>query len=175
VPLPRLEEIEFQTDASNRDFAKLAPVYEAQLARIVQQKIVLVPTLDKIITWCEGYAVTDARKRLCRQYALTPVRRFYQMGGTIALGDDSGFETRTGMPVAEMRRLLSVGMTSLQVIQASTQTAARVCGHSDELGTLEPGKHAGVIVVKGNPLNDIEAMNWISIVIVDGQVAVPFK
>ncbi|MCI0475673.1 MAG: amidohydrolase family protein [Anaerolineales bacterium] len=175
VPLPRLEEIEFQIDAPNRDFAKLAPAYEAQLARIVQQKIVIVPTLDKIITWCEGYAVTEARKRLCRQYALTPVRRFYQMGGALALGDDSGFEARTGMPVAEMRRLLAIGMTPLQVIQASTQTAARVCGHGDELGTLEPGKLADVIVIKGNPLNDIEAMNWISIVIVDGQIAVQSK
>jgi len=170
VPLPRLEEIEFSTDG--RAFAKLSPAYEAQLARIVQQNIVMVPTLDKIITWCEGYAVTEARKRLCRQYALTPVRRFYQMGGIIALGDDSGYEARTWMPLAEMRRLLTIGMTPLEVIRASTQTAARVCGQGDTLGTLEPGKLADVIVVKGNPLNDIEALSWISIVIIDGEVAV---
>lgn len=173
VPLPRLEDIEFAT--AGRAFAKLSPTYEAQLARIVKQKVVLVPTLDRIITWCEGYAVTDARKRLCRQYALTPVRRFYQMGGLIALGDDSTFEARTWMPLAEMRRLLTIGMTPLEVIRASTQTAAYVCGQGDTLGTLEPGKLADVIVVKGNPLQDIEALAWISIVIIDGQVAVQSK
>jgi len=170
VPLPRLDEIEFATDG--RAFAKLAPAYEAQLARIVQQNIIIVPTLDIIIRWCEGYAVTEARKRLCRQYVLTPIRRFYQMGGTLALGDDSTYAARTWMPLAEMRRLLTIGMTPLEVIRASTQTAARVCGQGDTLGTLEPGKLADVIVVKGNPLNDIEALNWISIVIIDGQVAV---
>lgn len=173
VPLPRLDEIEFATDG--RAFAKLAPAYKAQLARIVQQNIVLVPTLDRIITWCESYAVTDARKRLCRQYALTPVRRFYQMGGVIALGDDSGYAARTWMPVAEMRRLLAIGMTPLEVIRASTQTAARVCGQGETLGTLAPGKLADVIVVKGNPLDDLEALNWIRAVIVDGQIAVQKK
>jgi len=172
VPLPRLADIEFQTDPRARDVAKLSPAYEAQLARIVRQKVVMVPTLDKIITWCEGYAVTETRKRLCRQYALTPVRRFYQMGGTLALGDDSGYEARTWMPLAEMRRLLAIGMTPLEVIRASTQTAARVCGQGDVLGTLTPGKWADVIVVKGNPLEDLEALNWIRAVIIDGQIAV---
>lgn len=170
VPLPRLEDIEFSNDA--RALAKLSPAYEAQLARIVKQKIVLVPTLDIIIRWCESYAITEARKQLCRQYVLTPVRRFYQMGGIIALGDDSGFAARTLMPLAEMRRLLAVGMTPLEVIRASTQNAARACGQEDTLGTLEPGKLADVIVVKGNPLEDIEALRWISIVIIDGRVAV---
>lgn len=173
VPLPRLEEIEFSTDG--RAFAKLAPSYEAQLARIVQQNIVLVPTLDKIITWCEGYAVTEARKRLCRQYALTPVRRLYQMGGIIALGDDSGYAARTMMPLAEMRRLEAIGMTPLEVIRASTQTAARVCGQGDTLGTLTPGKLADVIVVKGDPLQDLEVLNWVSVVIIDGQIALQAK
>ncbi len=168
VPLPRLADIDFQT-------GKLAAGYEAQLARMVQQHIVMVPTLDKIITWCDGFAVTAERKTLCAKYALIPVQRFYQLGGTLALGDDSGYMARTEMPVQEMRRLLAVGMTPSQVLQASTRTAAQVCGHGDELGTLEPGKLADVIVVAGNPLTDIDALTRVTAVIVNGQVAVPVK
>ncbi len=172
VPLPRLDEIEFQSTITGQDFATLSPAYEAKLARMVKQKIVLVPTLDKIITWCESFALTPERQALCRQYAMTPVHRFFEMGGTLALGDDSSTEPRTRMPLTEMRRLVSVGLNPMQVLQASTQVAARVCGHGDELGTLEPGKLADVIVVQGNPLADLDALNRVSIVILGGQIAV---
>jgi imidazolonepropionase-like amidohydrolase len=175
VPLPQLGDIDFQAGPQGSDYAKLSPAYEAQLARMIKQNVDMVPTLDKIISWCERYAVTDDRKALCRKYALSPVHRFYQMGGTLALGDDSGYETRTWMPIREMQRLLAAGLTPMEIIQAGTQHAAQVCGHGNELGTLEPGKLADVIVVNGDPLTDIGAMNRISVVIVDGQVAVPSK
>jgi imidazolonepropionase-like amidohydrolase len=172
VPLPRLTEIDFLADFKSNDYAQLAPEYESQLARIVKQQIVMVPTLDKIITWCDGYAITDERKTLCRKYALSPVRRFYQMGGKIALGDDSGFEARTWMPIREMQRLLAIGLTPMEVLQASTARAAQVCGHGAELGTLEPGKFADIIVVPSNPLIDLTILNRVSIVIIDGKIAV---
>ncbi len=175
VPLPNLEDIDFQAGSSSRDYAPLAPAYEAQLARMVKQRVVMVPTLDKIITWCEGYAVTDARKKLCRKYALSPVIRFLQLGGSVALGDDSGFMTRTWMPVREMQWLGTAGLTPMQVLQAGTQRAAQVCGHGDTLGTLEPGKLADVIVVSGNPLTDIEVMNHVTVVVIDGQIAFTTK
>lgn len=173
VPLPRLEDIDFRTNSP--DYADLSAAYEAQLARIVQHNIIMTPTLDKIITWCESYAIQPERKILCRKYALTPVYRFHQMGGTVALGDDSASDSRTWMPVREMQRLLEAGLTPMEVIQAGTLYAARVCGHGYELGTLTPGKLADVIVVEGNPLKNIEVMNNVRAVIINGQVAVPAK
>ncbi|MBI5652500.1 MAG: amidohydrolase family protein [Chloroflexi bacterium] len=171
VPLPSLNEIDFQNEF--QEFGKLAPGYEAQLARLVRQNVMLVPTLSYIISWCESYALTAERKALCRKYALTPVRRFHQFGGVISLGDDSGYMARTQMPVAEMRRLAAAGLTPLEIIQASTQYAARVCGQDKMLGTLEPGKLADVIVIRGNPLADLGAFEQVSIVVMDGKVAIP--
>jgi imidazolonepropionase-like amidohydrolase len=173
VPLPRLEDIDFRTNSS--DYADLSAAYEAQLARIVQHNVIMTPTLDKIISWCESYAVREERKILCRKYALTPVYRFHQMGGIVALGDDSASDSRTWMPIQEMRRLLEAGLTPMEVIQAGTLYAARVCGHRDELGTLAPGTPADVIIVAGNPLKNIDAMNNVRVVIINGQVAVPAK
>jgi imidazolonepropionase-like amidohydrolase len=175
VPLPRLEDIDFQSASQGRDYATLSGAYEAQLARMVKQHVVMVPTLDKIITWCESYGVTAERKALCVKYALSPVRRFHQLGGTLALGDDSGYMARTWMPIREMQRLVAAGLTPMQVLQASTQHAAQVCGHGAELGTLEPGKWADLIVVDGDLLNGIEVLSRVSVVIIDGQVAIPAK
>jgi imidazolonepropionase-like amidohydrolase len=165
VPLPRLEDIDFRTNSP--DYADLSAAYEAQLARIVQHNVIMTPTLDKIISWCESYAVREERKILCRKYALTPVYRFHQMGGIVALGDDSASDSRTWMPIQEMRRLLEAGLTPMEVIQAGTLYAARVCGHRDELGTLTPGKLADVIIVEGNPLKNIDAMNNVRVVIIN--------
>lgn len=168
VPLPRLDQI----DLTSEPFGKLSFDYEAQLARIIKQNIVLVPTLDFIITWCENRAETPERKALCAKYMQTPVHRFYEMGGVIALGDDSGYALRTGMPLAEMRRLSAIGMSPTEILQAATRRAARVCGHGEELGTLEPGKLADVIVVPGDATQNIEALNQVDFVIIDGKVAV---
>jgi imidazolonepropionase-like amidohydrolase len=75
-----------------------------------------------------------------------------------------------GMPLPEMELLLAAGLTPMDVIRAGTQHAAWVCGHGDELGTLEPGKLADLIVVDGDPLADIEAMARVIAVIKGGQL-----
>ncbi len=74
------------------------------------------------------------------------------------------------MPVLEMQLLRQAGLTPMEVIQAGTSRAATVCGHGKELGTLESGKLADLIVVDGNPLTDIEAMNRVFVVIKNGEV-----
>jgi len=56
-----------------------------------------------------------------------------------------------GMPVQEMKWLLAAGLTPMEVIEAGTRYAAQVCGHGEELGTLEPGKLADLVVVEGDP------------------------
>jgi imidazolonepropionase-like amidohydrolase len=74
------------------------------------------------------------------------------------------------MPIKEMEWLIKAGLSPMEVIQAATQHAAFVCGHGDELGTLEPGKLADLVVVDGDPLADIEAMSRVVMVIKDGKI-----
>jgi len=65
---------------------------------------------------------------------------------------------------------MDAGMTSMEVIEAATRHAAHVSG-ADDLGILEPGKLADLVVVEGNPLEDIDALTRIRLVILDGEVA----
>ena len=68
----------------------------------------------------------------------------------------------------EMSALVDVGMTPIQVISAATKNNAEIVGRSDELGTIEPGKLADILVVDGDPLFDINVLGYVSFVIKDG-------
>jgi imidazolonepropionase-like amidohydrolase len=99
------------------------------------------------------------------------VRRFVAAGGKVALGDDYGNPgIELGMPVREMELMEKAGMTPMQIIVAGTGHSAQVSNLGDELGTLEMGKIADVLVVEGDPLQDIHALTNVWLVIKDGVV-----
>jgi imidazolonepropionase-like amidohydrolase len=62
------------------------------------------------------------------------------------------------------------GMTPMEIIVAATRNAAHVCNLEMELGMLEPGKIADVLVVNGDPLQDIHVLADPSLVIHNGIV-----
>jgi imidazolonepropionase-like amidohydrolase len=64
-------------------------------------------------------------------------------------------------------------MTPMQIIQAGTRNAAVVIGLEDEVGTLEVGKIADILVVDGDPLKDISALSNIRLVLHLGVEVIP--
>jgi imidazolonepropionase-like amidohydrolase len=59
-------------------------------------------------------------------------------------------------------------MTNSGALAAATAVAAEVCGLANTTGTLEPGKDADILVVAGNPLEDITAIHDVLAVFVRG-------
>jgi imidazolonepropionase-like amidohydrolase len=72
----------------------------------------------------------------------------------------------------EMSALVDSGMTESRVITAATKTNAEILGKGSQLGTLEAGKLADIIIVDGNPLFDINMLKYVDTVIKDGEVQV---
>lgn len=72
--------------------------------------------------------------------------------------------------MVEIEKMKEAGMTPMQIIVASTINAATVSGMETKLGTLQPGKIADVLVLDGNPLEDIQALTHIKMVIHPGKV-----
>ena len=72
------------------------------------------------------------------------------------------------MPLREMKLMQAAGMTPMQIILAGTRNAAQVCGLSNH-GTLEAGKVADVLVVDGDPLNNLDALKRTHVVIHNGE------
>ncbi len=97
-------------------------------------------------------------------------RQFIEGGAVIAMGTDSGspMNFHTEAAWREISALVDSGMTPLAAISASTKTGAEVIGRGRDLGTIEPGKLADIIVVEGNPLFDINVLGYVRMVVKDG-------
>lgn len=98
--------------------------------------------------------------------------QFIEAGAYMGVGTDaaSPLNFHSEAMSFEMRALVESGMTPIQVISAATKTNAEILGRFDELGTIEPGKLADLIIVDGNPLADIDALSRVDIVVKDGGV-----
>jgi imidazolonepropionase-like amidohydrolase len=79
-------------------------------------------------------------------------RKAVEAGVKVAMGTDSGV-TPHGENLRELFLMTEGGMTPAQAITATTLTAAELMGLQDELGSLEPGKRADVVVVEGDPFD----------------------
>ena len=66
--------------------------------------------------------------------------------------------------------LVEMGLPPMAVIKATTIRAAECIGCQEELGTIENGKLADLIVVDDDPLKDIKALQKVSVVIKNGYV-----
>jgi imidazolonepropionase-like amidohydrolase len=73
------------------------------------------------------------------------------------MGTDSGVGPH-GTNAEELERMVEGGMTPMEAIVASTKTASECVHMAGEVGTLEPGKFADLLVVNGDPLADITVL-----------------
>jgi imidazolonepropionase-like amidohydrolase len=152
-------------DAGVDDIAHMVVDYpsDALLARVVRQGVVWVPTLE---LWrVVGYGHEPR--------AVANLRRFVEAGGTVALGTDfDGYDApfQLGMPVIEMELMQEAGMSPMQIIVAATRNGALVSNRLGDLGTVEVGKIADIVVVRADPLKDVHAMADVRLVMRSGVV-----
>jgi len=89
-------------------------------------------------------------------------------GVRMALGSD--IRPLKDAALLEMGLWVKDGATPWQTLLAATINAAHVCGVADDLGTIEVGKLADLIVVGGNPLDDINNVRKLQLVFKEGRI-----
>jgi imidazolonepropionase-like amidohydrolase len=89
-------------------------------------------------------------------------------GVKMALGSD--IRPLKDAALLELGLWVRDGATPWQALVAATRSGAAVCGVGDELGTIERGKIADLIVVGGNPLEDINNVRRLQLVLKDGRI-----
>ena len=101
---------------------------------------------------------------------LDNLRRVHEAGITVALGTDSGNPmTLHGSSILrELELMQESGMSAMDVIVSATRNSAAVMGRQDDLGTIEPGKLADLLVLDADPLANLSAFNQIEWVIRGG-------
>lgn len=93
----------------------------------------------------------------------------YKAGVNIAYGTDTGVSAH-GDNGGEFALMMKGGMPAIETIRSATYHAAKLLRVDDQLGTVEVGKLADLVAVKGDPLKDISLMTNISFVMKDGVV-----
>jgi imidazolonepropionase-like amidohydrolase len=101
----------------------------------------------------------------------TTVRILHQAGVPIVAGTD---QTVPGFSLdREIELHVQAGFTPMEAIQSATIVAARAMGMENDSGTIEVGKRADVILVDGNPLDNISDIRKVSAVFAAGKMYQP--
>ncbi|HTP22017.1 MAG TPA: amidohydrolase family protein [Solirubrobacteraceae bacterium] len=130
------------------------------LEEMAERGIVLVPTLSTFHDLADRFtedfppALVEQAKRQ-REEAYTTLAAARKAGVTIAMGHDSG---PPGDNAIELVRMVDGGLSALEGISAATFGSATALGLSSEVGTVTPGAVADLLVVDGDPLDDVRML-----------------
>ena len=144
----------------------LADPFFARALDSRQQEVLKSPEYHKALTGDKYFP----RYPGVLKTAMQNLKRLADAGVRIGYGTDSGVLTRfEGYGEhKELELMVEAGMTPAQVITAATKSGAEFLGQQDNLGTLEKGKWADVIVLGGDPLADIKNSRQIDAVYIAG-------
>jgi imidazolonepropionase-like amidohydrolase len=128
------------------------------MTKMAAQGTFFVPTLTVYVYHRESASPhVRARAIALHPHHVASVQRALELGVPIAAGTDAGGH---GHPknALELKYLVEAGLTPMQALRAATQGAAQCLGLERELGTLEKGRLADLVVVNGSPLADVTVL-----------------
>ncbi len=113
------------------------------------------------------------KMKALQPYCYETFQKMHKAGVNIALGTDMGFDPEMGTNAREMEVYVKLGMKPMEAIMSATKNAACAIKMDKDLGTVEAGKFADIIAVKGDPLKDIRVFQEkknIQLVMKEGRV-----
>jgi imidazolonepropionase-like amidohydrolase len=144
---------------------------DATLELMKEKDVFFVPTIvafplrGQTKSKASGADAMAAREQDLAVSVRDSARRAHKMGVRVLAGTDGG-RIRD-----EITELVGIGMTPMEAIQAATSRCAEALGISKRTGSIRPGLEADLIVLNGNPLQDIKAVRNVVLVVNDGRIA----
>jgi imidazolonepropionase-like amidohydrolase len=179
--------IEWAVDAGVDMIEHPLPRTDETIAKMAAKGTKADPTLIPYTMIFEddgGYFGSSSRRfSFSQEDNLAMLKRLKQAGITLGIGTDLIYDKYRLLPkpyLAELKHFVQAGFTVPQVLGIATKTNAELLDMGDKLGTLESGKLADVLVVRGTPdsnLDDLTRVAWVirdgEIVVQDGQALLP--
>jgi imidazolonepropionase-like amidohydrolase len=146
------------------------------LDMMLERGAFFVPTLAALYYIIEGgsesgipeFMVEKAKR--ASEAQLESFRRACEAGVKIAAGNDGGTPFNTADNLAgELERMVAAGLSPAEALNKAHGSAAELLRMSDQIGTVEPGKQADLVVLDADPHTDISALRQVHMVVKSGR------
>ena len=171
--------IDWAVDAGVDMIEHPLPRMDGTIQKMAAKGVGSIPTVvpyDYIFDAAGGYwGSTSRRFTFSKAANVEMIRRLKRAGVTIGVGTDLVVDWFRYLPepyLTELGHLVEAGFTPAEALVAATKTNAALLDLADRLGTLEPGKLADVLVVRGSPDSNLRDLANVDLVITNGRVAV---
>lgn len=140
---------------------------------MVENDVFYVPTITvtQYEPFMEESGMADyqlAKARTAARAHREGLQKANAAGVKIASGADLCPIAELGL--VEIEQLVKAGLTKMEALVAATQTSADLCGMGDQVGTIEVGKLADLIVLSENPLEEISNIRKLDMVLKEGRI-----
>ncbi len=146
----------------------LAAVREPALIEDQRMDLFPSPVIESIKAAMERVRNDRASEAAFLERLVSIVNDIHEAGGRI-LGGTDFLPYAVGLHT-ELQRLVDAGLSPYQALQTVSLHAAEALGAGEDLGSIEAGKLADIVIVDGNPLDDIRNARRVRTVIKNGEV-----
>jgi imidazolonepropionase-like amidohydrolase len=147
---------------------------------LLKRSLVQQVTPKDLVAGTEKAAADDAYKNMRDGLSHHPMRlaagshnlvKAWRAGVTLVAGSDAGNPLVMHGPTVqrEIELWVEAGIPAEVALRAATENAAKLLRADKRIGTIEPGKEASLLIVDGNPVQDIQALSAISVVMMKGE------
>lgn len=166
----------------------VVPAIELATARSAERsreanRLLLHTMLPRSLKWLSRFMVGGSQvKKMWEKSVMNSkqsIRKLHNAGVPIVMGSDTPYfhvavyAFHGYSSLREIELLGEAGLSPEEAIKAATITPAKMLGFDDQIGTIEVGKEADLIIVKNNPLNDLSALKTIQWTIKGGVAHTP--
>lgn len=171
------EAIKLAAEAGAVSVEHAALLDDVAITALLDTGCVLVPTQAVYRRLADNIDGWDSRKaesaKLLYEEKVTSLAKAIGAGVRLGVGTDSGRHFPHGAIVQEMEELVAAGYTREQVIEAATCGNAETLGVTGEVGSIEPGKRADLVVCDGDPRSNLRLLEAPRLVVKEGRVYPP--
>jgi len=176
------ESVQMALDANVDTIEHGVPFNKEMIKQMQKQETIIVPTFYCAIQTCQDITKSFIKKEelpIFEQW-LENLKKYLPQAIEarikIATGTDAGYPPlKFNSVIEEIISLVNIGATPLQALHCATKISAEVCNLGHKYGEIRKGKNASMVIFSENPLNNIEVLRNVEIIIKDGILISPSK